>query len=102
MKHYQGCRTIDGIIVTVNGVPLDPRYDLERFTELGFEWSYEGDSPQQLALALIADCIGSDQARRWSEPFMIKVIAELDNDWQLTEDDVRSAVQLISTQFADN
>ena len=33
---------------------------------------------------------------------MIKVIAELDNDWQLTEDDVRSAVQLISTQFADN
>ena len=102
MKHYQGCRTIDGIIVTVNGAPLDPRYDLERFTELGFEWSYEGDSPRQLALALIADCIGPDQARRWSEPFMIKVIAELDNDWQLTEDDVRSAVQLISTQFADN
>ena len=102
MKHYQGCRTIDGIIVTVNGAPLDPRYDLERFTELGFEWSYKGDSPQQLALALIADCIGSDQARRWSEPFMTKVIAELDNDWQLTEDDVRSAVQLISTQFADN
>jgi len=27
---------------------------------------------------------------------MVKVIAELDNDWQLTEDDVRSAVQLIS------
>ena len=102
MKHYQGCRTIDGIIVTVNGAPLDPRYDLEAFTDLGFEWSYKGDSPRQLALALIADCIGSDQARRWSEPFMTKVIAELDNDWQLTEDDVRSAVQLISTQFADN
>jgi hypothetical protein len=46
MKHYLGCRTIDGIIVTVDGVPLDPRYDLERFTELGFEWSYKGDSPQ--------------------------------------------------------
>jgi hypothetical protein len=102
MKHYQGCRTIDGINVTVNGAPLDPRYDLERFTELGFEWSYEGDSPQQLALALIADCIGPDQARRWSESFMTKVIAELDNDWQLTEDDVHSAVQLISTQFADD
>jgi hypothetical protein len=102
MKHYQGCRTIDGINVTVNGAPLDPRYDLERFTELGFEWSYEGDSPQQLALALIADCIGPDQARRWSESFMTKVIAELDNDWQLTEDDVHSAVQMISTQFADD
>ena len=102
MKSYQGRRTIDGITVTVNGVPLDACYDLEAFTDLGFEWSYEGDSPRQLALALIADCIGPDQARRWSEPFMIKVIAELDNDWQLTEDDVRSAVQLISTQFADN
>ncbi|HIE76752.1 MAG TPA: hypothetical protein EYP93_11320 [Gammaproteobacteria bacterium] len=96
MKYYEGRRTIDGISVTVDGMPLDPRYDLERFTELGFEWSYKGDSPQQLALALIADCIGPDQARRWSEPVMVKVIAELDNDWQLTEDDVRSAVQLIS------
>jgi hypothetical protein len=80
MKHYLGHRTIDGIIVTVNGVPLDPCYDLERFTELGFEWSYKRDSPQQLALALIADCVGPDQARRWSEPFMVKVVSHLDND----------------------
>ena len=55
MKHYQGRRTIDGIIVTVDGEPLDTRYDLEQFTDLGFEWSYEGDSPRQLALAVIAD-----------------------------------------------
>ena len=102
MKNYQGRRTIDGITVTVDGVPLDPGYDLERFTELGFEWSYEGDSPQQLALALIADCIGPDQARRWSESFMTKVIAELDNDWQLTEDDVRKAMQSISIQFVND
>ena len=102
MKNYEGRRTIDGITVTVNGAPLDPCYDLERFTELGFEWSYEGDSPQQLALALIADCIGPDQARRWSESFMTKVIAELDNDWQLTEDDVRNAVQSLSTQLGNH
>ena len=57
MKHYQGRRTIDGIMVTVDGEPLDTRYDLEQFTDLGFEWSYEGDSPRQLALALIAESI---------------------------------------------
>ena len=45
MKCYQGRRTIDGIMVTVDGKPLDTRYDLEQFTDLGFEWSYEGDSP---------------------------------------------------------
>lgn len=32
MKHYQGRRTIDGIMVTVDGEPLDTRYDLEQFT----------------------------------------------------------------------
>lgn len=102
MKHYLGCRTIDGIIVTVNGVPLDPRYDLERFTELGFEWSYKGDSPQQLALALIADCVGSDQARRWSEPFMVKVVAHLDNDWRLTDADIRTAMVCVNPDFTND
>jgi hypothetical protein len=102
MKHYLGCRTIDGIIVTVNGVPLDPRYDLERFTELGFEWSYKGDSPQQLALALIADCVGSDQARRWSEPFMVKVVAHLDNDWRLTDADIRTAMVCVNPEFTND
>lgn len=102
MKHYLGCRTIDGIIVTVDGVPLDPRYDLERFTELGFEWSYKGDSPQQLALALIADCVGSDQARRWSEPFMVKVVAHLDNDWRLTDADIRTAMVCVNPDFTNH
>ena len=102
MKHYLGCRTIDGIIVTVDGVPLDPRYDLERFTELGFEWSYKGDSPQQLALALIADCVGSDQARRWSEPFMVKVVAHLDNDWRLTDTDIRTAMVCVNAEFTND
>ena len=33
MKRYQGRRTIDGIMVTVDGNPLDTRYDLEQFTD---------------------------------------------------------------------
>ena len=51
-KVYEGRRTIDGLVVTVDGNRLDEHYDVKRFTTFGFEWSYEGASPQQLALAI--------------------------------------------------
>ena len=53
MKIFEGKRTIDGLVVTVDGRPLGEHYDVKRFTRFGFEWTYEGDSPQQLALAAI-------------------------------------------------
>ena len=93
MKYYEGRRTIDGIRVTVDGVPLDPRYDLKAFTGLGFEWSYEGDAPQQLSLALIADAVGADPALQWSEQFMARVVVCFDNDWQLTGDEIQNALR---------
>ena len=96
MKHYEGSRTIDGIRVTVNGTPLDPRYDLAVFTRLGFEWSYEGDAPRQLSLALIAHAVGEDLALQWSKPFMTRVVLCLDNDWQLTDDDIRKTLETMS------
>ena len=103
MKTYEGKRTIDGLVVTVDGKPLPERYDVKRFTRFGFEWTYEGESPQQLALAILADFLGdNDRAIRLSEPFMKDVIANLDNDWQLTSDEVndylryRDADQLIA------
>ena len=51
MKHYVGDRTIDGVKVTVDGAPLDPCTGVVEFTKNGFEWSYEGPEPRQLALA---------------------------------------------------
>ena len=54
-KIYQGDRTIDGILVTVDGALLDERLDLKHYTDNGFEWTYEGDEPRQLALAILAD-----------------------------------------------
>ncbi len=50
MKTYTGSRTIDGIRVLVDGEPLDERYELKKFTKNGFEWTYEGAEPSQLAL----------------------------------------------------
>jgi hypothetical protein len=85
MKTYRGKRTIDGLVVTVDGERLDEHYEVKRMTKYGFEWTYEGDSPQQLALAVLFDHLGDkERAIRLSQPFMRAVIANLDNDWALT------------------
>src|SRR5262245_66361465 len=85
MKTYEGKRTIDGLVVTVDGKRLDEHYDVKRFTKFGFEWTYEGESPQQLALAILFDYLGDkDRAIRLSEPFMKEIVANLDNDWTIS------------------
>jgi len=89
MKAYEGKRTIDGLVVTVDGKRLDEHYEVKRFTRYGFEWTYEGDSPQQLALAILYDHVGDkDRAIRLSEPFMRKVVANFDQDWTLSGDEI--------------
>jgi hypothetical protein len=94
MKTYAGKRTIDGLVVTVDGQPLPEHYEVKRFTTFGFEWTYEGDSPQQLALAILADYLGDNaKAIRLSEPFMKKVVANLDNDWELKDADIDAALR---------
>ena len=93
MKTYRGKRTIDGLVVTVDGKPLPEHYEVKRFTKFGFEWTYEGDSPRQLALAILVDHLGdNDRAIRLSEPFMKQIVANLDNDWQLTGGEVDAAI----------
>src|SRR5205814_10526012 len=93
MKVYRGGRSLDGAVVTVDGKPVDPRYDLKRLSATGFEWTYEGLGPAQLALALLADHLGDDaKALRLYEPFMRGFVAELDNSWELTSSDIDSAL----------
>ena len=94
MTTYAGQRTIDGLVVTVDGKRLDEHYEVKRFTKYGFEWTYEGESPQQLALAILFDHLGDkDRAVRLSEPFMRAIVANLDNDWTLSGDEVASFVR---------
>jgi hypothetical protein len=89
MKTYEGKRTIDGLVVTVDGKRLDEHYDVKRFTKYGFEWTYEGESPQQLALAILFDYLGDKgRAIRLSEPFMCDIVANLDNDWTISGDQI--------------
>jgi hypothetical protein len=93
MKIYRGGRSLDGAVVTVDGKPLPPRYDLKRLSPTGFEWTYEGAGPAQLALALLADHLGDDaRALALCQPFMRRVVAELDNSWELSSADIDAAL----------
>ncbi len=93
MKVYEGGRSLDGAIVTVDGAPLDPRYDITVFSRTGFEWTYAGDGPRQLALALLADHLGDPKrALALTEAFMAGVIAELDNAWRMTSREIDEAL----------
>jgi len=97
MKLYAGGRSLAGAVVTVDGQPLDPRHDLKRLSPTGFEWTYEGAGPAQLALALLADHLGDDaSALALYEPFMRAVVAELDNSWDLTTAEIAAALAALS------
>lgn len=92
-KVYEGGRGLAGAQVSVDGRPLDPRFDVKRFSPAGFEWTYEGDGPRQLALAILCDHLGDPQrALALTEPFMRRVVADLDNGWELTSEEVDAAL----------
>ncbi|WP_135468824.1 DUF6166 domain-containing protein [Crenalkalicoccus roseus] len=94
MKVYEGGRGLAGAQVTVDGRPLDPRHDVRLFSRAGFEWTYEGDGPRQLALALLCDHLGApERALALTEPFMREVVAELDNSWRLTGEEIEAWIR---------
>ena len=96
MSHYSGDRTIDGVEVTVDGKPLDPRLDIKKISPDGFEWSYEGDSPAQLALALLMEHLKDAQkAIAFHEEFMREIVANFNNEWEMNSEDIEVALQEI-------
>ena len=93
MKIYEGGRGLAGAQVTVDGAPLDPRFEVRRFSPMGVEWTYEGDGPRQFALALLCDHLGDPaRALALTEDFMRRVVAELDNAWMLTSEEIDAAL----------
>ena len=97
MKRYVGDRTIDGVKVTVDGAALDPCVDVMEFTKNGFEWSYEGPEPRQLALALLVDhLVDRGKAKAAVELFMRGVVANFDNEWEMTSADIDQALAALS------
>jgi hypothetical protein len=101
MKKYTGERTIDGIAVLVDGKPLSPHYDQLKLTDYGFEWSYEGPEPSQLAFALLYDHLGDTAAaKKFHRGFMEHVVANFDNDWEMTGADIDAALAALRNDRA--
>jgi hypothetical protein len=95
MKTYRGDRTIDGLDVSVDGEPLAERFDLKVVSPDGFEWGYEGPQPAQLALALLADHCGNDQALAHYDLFMREIVSNFNNEWEMTGADIDEALENI-------
>ena len=93
MKQYAGDRTIDGLVVTVDGEPLDPRTDIHAYSEVGFEWTFVGDESRQLSLAILCDHLGdAHRAKKLVEGFTREIVANFTNEWEMTSDDVAAAI----------
>ena len=99
MKRYIGRREGHAVEVTVDGVPLNPRFDLWNHSPTGFEWGYGGSGPAQLALAVLADHLADDeQAVRLHQSFKFAVIIKLPKkDWTLTSDQIKQALRSLQT-----
>jgi hypothetical protein len=91
MKIYRGQRDASGVWVTVDGQPLPERRDLVNHSLTGFEWGYGGSGPAQLALAIVADCLGDDDlALAAYQPFKWQCVAKLPYErFELPESQVR-------------
>lgn len=81
--------------VTVNGGPLNARFDLREHSPTGFEWGYEGSGPAQLALAMLADHLADDdKARELYQEFKRCVVARLPKGgWSLSSQHIDAALK---------
>ena len=98
MKTYIGDRTIDGVVVEVNGQSLPNHTDIKQFTNADYEWGYEGLAATQLAFAMLYDHSGdASLAIRLAKPFMEEVTANFGNEWEMTTADMSAAIAQIET-----
>jgi len=92
MKIYVGLGTgevIGGKKVLVDGKPL---WHIIVHSPDGFNWGYGGSGPADLALAILADLIGEEEARKHYQAFKWDFIAKLPQGkgWTLKEEQIRN------------
>ena len=101
MKVYEGFgNSVGSCTVLVDGKPLNPRYDLRNHSPDGFQWGYGGSGPAQLALALLADCVGDEEALELYPIFKWRVIAGLPKgkNWRIAEDRLKNIIGKIKEE----
>jgi len=94
VKSYEGRRSDDQTSVTVDGKPLNPRFDLWPYDFSGFEWGYVGSGSMQLALALLADHLNDEKrAAALCAMFAHTVVAKLPYaGWNLSSTQIQKAL----------
>ncbi len=95
MKTYTGERTFDAVVVMVDDKPLPERRDVKQCSQNAFEWGFEGPEVEQLAVALLADAVGEEAARECSAAFMKTIAANFANEWEMTDEQIREAVDAL-------
>jgi hypothetical protein len=101
---YIGHRSVTGCSVvvlhsgpqpgTTHEEALNPRLDLLRKSPTGLDWGYSGSGPAQLAVAILAHCVGDVLALKHFQAFKLRYVCHFPHDhWTMTADEVRSAVQ---------
>lgn len=78
--------------VIINGpvAYLNPRLDLRKHSPDHFDWGYAGPGPAQLALAILADCLGDVTGQAFYHWFKHEVIALLPTkNFVLDVEDIR-------------
>lgn len=75
--------------MTVDGTPLDYRFDLLSASPSGFEWGYGGSGPAQLAIAILAHAYSDEFAKSNYQRLKDRIISELPEDgWSLNTTDL--------------
>jgi hypothetical protein len=90
MAVYEGKRVAGEYLVTVDGKPLPVRLDLRNHSPDGFNWSYGGSGPAQLALAILAYEFDDEVAQEHYQQFKWDAISRLPEDkWSFTSEAIR-------------
>lgn len=93
MDVYRGSRGRNGEwLVYRNARPLSPRRSLRvrNHSPTGFSWGFGGSGPAQLALALLMDLVGDDEAVRQYQRFKWDVVSTWpqDGSWEIGEGEI--------------
>lgn len=104
---YRGYRHSEGLgnqLVTKNDDILDPRPSQKIWNHSpdGFNWSYHGSGPAQLALALLYDVTKDEVVSvRLHQGFKASIVAAWGDTWEISDAGIRDWInsQLEEAQF---
>jgi len=87
-KIYQGrrIREAGGQPAFVNNKPLK---HIVKHSPTGFNWGYGGSGPADLALSILADCVGLETAEKYYQYFKWDYVAKWGDEWQITEEEIK-------------